>query len=329
MNVLSQSAAHFLSDPGHAGLIFAAAVGVAFSLMAWAAMLASAARTNPLRRRLNAVQSADVDAARTVSRLSQWIARLRPYVEPRAETQRRGLNERLLQAGLRSAHALSNLYSAKVLLALLLPSALVTAMWLYPDRGFSLGSLLFGVSWLAFIGWMLPNAYVSHRLEKRRRLLLGALPDALDLLVACTEAGLGLNAAIERVAGQMPLHNADLAMELQLVNAEIRAGVERGRALRNLADRTGLEDIRGLVALITQSMRFGTGIAETLRIYADEFRDRRTQRAEAAAALVGTKLIFPLCFCIFPSFFVVATGPAIVGVMKVLSSGDTVWPTSK
>jgi tight adherence protein C len=327
MNLLSQSLTSFLADPSRAGWVFAFAVGATFTLMVWAAALASAARSSPLRRRLDALS--DGGPAAPQGRLSKLISRLRPYLSPKEETTRRGLQERLMQAGLRSGHALSNLYACKALLAIALPAALVAGAWLYPNPRMTAGAVLALIVLLGAAGWLLPNLYVRHRLNDRRHELLNALPDALDLLVACTEAGLGLNAAMERVAEQMPANNSELAMELQLVNAEIRAGVDRTIALRNLADRTGLEDIRGLVALITHSMRFGTGIAETLRVYAEEFRDRRMQRAEAAAAVVGTKLIFPLCFCIFPAFFVVATGPAIVGVLRVLSAGDVEWPSSE
>jgi tight adherence protein C len=118
---------------------------------------------------------------------------------------------------------------------------------------------------------------------------------------------------------QLPASSPELAQELALVNAETRAGVDRGVALRNLGDRTGVEEIHGLVSLISHSTRLGSGIAGTLRIYADEFRDRRMQRAEELAATVGTKLLFPLILFMFPSFFVVAIGPAILGVMKAMA----------
>jgi tight adherence protein C len=109
-----------------------------------------------------------------------------------------------------------------------------------------------------------------------------------------------------------------LAEELALVNAQVRAGVDRVDALKDLADRTGLSDIRGLVSMLAQSMRFGVSIAETLRVYAEEFRDKRMQRAEEKAAMVGTKMIFPLVLCMFPAFFVVTVGPAVLGVLRVL-----------
>ena len=145
---------------------------------------------------------------------------------------------------------------------------------------------------------------------------MNGFPDALDILVICTEAGLGLNAALQRVTDELGVSYPELMEELEMVNAEIRIGVDRVVALRGLADRTGIEEIRGLVTLLTQSLRFGTSIAQTLRIYSEEFRDKRAQRAEEEAAKIATKMIFPLVFCMFPAFFIVAIGPAILGVMK-------------
>ena len=152
-------------------------------------------------------------------------------------------------------------------------------------------------------------------IERRKRRLYNGFPDALDLLVVCTEAGYGLKPALQRVADELVIGHPELSEELALVNSEMRAGVDRVDALRNLADRTGLEEIAGLVALLSQSLRFGTSIAESLRIYSEEFRDKRMQRAEEEAGKVSTKMVFPLVLCMFPAFFVVAIGPAIVGLL--------------
>jgi tight adherence protein C len=178
-----------------------------------------------------------------------------------------------------------------------------------------MGVLLIAVA--VGVGWLAPAIYVDKRKEGRMRRLLAAFPDALDLMVVCVESGLALPQAIERVADEMAVSQPELAMELALVNAQVRAGVPSTEALKQLAERTGLEDIRGLVSLLAQSIRFGTSVGATLRIYAEEFRDRRTQLAEEQAAKIGTKLVFPLILCLWPSFFLVAIGPAIIGVLKV------------
>ncbi|NBW90839.1 MAG: type II secretion system F family protein, partial [Gammaproteobacteria bacterium] len=171
----------------------------------------------------------------------------------------------------------------------------------------------------AFLGLILPNQWLEKRVERRQKRLRDAFPDALDLLVICVEAGLGLAAAIERVALELKYSHPDLAQELAVVNVEMRAGVDRETALQGLNTRTGLPEIRGLVGLLVQTLRFGTGIADTLRVYAAEFRDARTQQAEERAAKIGTKLIFPLIFCEFPAFFAVAIGPAALRIIDIFN----------
>ena len=177
--------------------------------------------------------------------------------------------------------------------------------------------LIYGLLVGAAIGLFGSNFVLEKLVEKRIKSLRNGFPDALDLLVVCVESGLGLSAAIQRVSDEVTVSHPDLAMELALVSAETRAGMDRAKALRNLADRTGLDDIRGLVSMLVQAMRFGTSIADTLRVYSEEFRDRRMQKAEEEAAKIGTKLLFPLVFCLFPSFFLVAIGPAIIRFVDV------------
>jgi tight adherence protein C len=138
-------------------------------------------------------------------------------------------------------------------------------------------------------------------------------------MVVCIESGLGLGQTIDRVADELMVSHPELAEELALVNAEMRAGVESVTALKNLADRTGLEDIRGLVSTLVQTLRFGTSVADGLRVYSEEFRDKRMQNAEERAAKIGTKMIFPLVFFMFPAFFVVAVGPAVVQMIDAFS----------
>ena len=140
-----------------------------------------------------------------------------------------------------------------------------------------------------------------------------ALVGAVVILSGCFGGDKNWNG--KDISGLMP----ELAFELATVNAEIRMGVQREQALRNLAERTGLEDIRGLVGLLVQTMRFGTGIADTLRVYSEEFRDKRTQKAEEQAAKMGTKLVFPLVLCMFPIFFIVAIGPAVIRIIDAFS----------
>jgi tight adherence protein C len=233
---------------------------------------------------------------------------------PRRDWERGKVSQTLVHAGIRAPNALTGFYAIKTILIILLPGSVLLIAAAFPH--FSTKQVAFAMILTAFLAITLPDAVLENLARKRKRKLRNGFPDALDLLVVCTEAGLGLNQAIDRVAFELSDNYPDLSQELELVNAEIRAGVKREDALRDLAHRTGLEDIRGLVALLTQSMRLGTGVAETLRIYAEEFRDKRMQHAEEVAAKIGTKMIFPLVVCLFPGFFVVILGPAVLRIIK-------------
>lgn len=300
----------------YASWIFGGAVGLTLVLIAVATLRTSGVLFDPLRRRLRTVEVSGGGEG------AGMLGQIGTMVQPRSEKARQTLRLSLIEAGWRDPGTLSVMYAVKATLTLALPALIVAGTLTLPAMRLSpaaTGALLIAG---ALAGWWLPNYVLHRRIQSRQRRLMDAFPDALDLLVACTEAGLGLNTAIERVADQLPASSPELAAELSLVNSEIRAGVDRMEALRNLAVRTGLKEIRGLVSLIMHSMRFGTSIATTLRVYADEFRDRRLQRAEEMAAKIGTKLVFPLVICIFPSFFVVAIGPALVGVLNVLTGVD-------
>jgi tight adherence protein C len=173
--------------------------------------------------------------------------------------------------------------------------------------------------WLGGFGWISPSWYVLRRVQRRRSDIQAALADALDLLVACVEAGMGLNQAMVRVADEVRNLSESLSEELSMVNLEIRAGTPRDRALRNLADRTGAEDIESLVSMLIQTERFGTSVGRALRVQASTLRQKRRQRAEEAAAKTTVKLVFPLVLFIFPALFVVVLGPAVIQVVDALA----------
>ena len=225
---------------------------------------------------------------------------------------------RLMNAGFRKPSAVADYYAIRFLLILLLPGIAFVVTQFIPDMSTqNIASTLI----LSLVAGIILPSYVPDKLiARRQRALRNAFPDALDMLVVCIEAGLGLQMALQRVADEIQVSHPVLADELHQVNNETRVGVDRILALRNMAIRTGLEDIRGLVASLDQSVRFGTSIADTLRVYSDEFRDKRLQRAEEMAAKIATKLIFPLTFCLWPSFFLVMVGPAVLGVLAVLAT---------
>ena len=173
---------------------------------------------------------------------------------------------------------------------------------------------------LFLLGLYLPAIWLRFKISERKNKLTEGLPDALDLLVICVEAGMGLDSAIQRVSEEIKMANIPLSDELRLYNLEVRAGKSRPEALRNLSTRTNLEDINSLVTLLIQTDQFGTSIAQTLRVYSDTFRTRRYQKAEEIAARLPVKLVFPTAMFIFPSLFIVILGPAFIRIFRVLSS---------
>jgi tight adherence protein C len=221
----------------------------------------------------------------------------------------------LIHAGLHSDNALA-IFSALRLLLLFIGAILtVIVLQIIPNASgiiiAYMGFFIMGVTFLT------PSLILTAMARSRMRALKVGFPDALDLLVVCCEAGLGLMAALQRVANVLSLSHPSLAGELDLVCKKVRAGLSIKVALNEFTERTGLVDIKGLNSAISQSIRLGTGIAETLRVFSDEYRDKRLQQAEEQAAKIAVKMIFPMMLCIWPSFFIVAVGPAVLKVMKV------------
>jgi tight adherence protein C len=221
----------------------------------------------------------------------------------------------LIAAGYRNDSALPILYGLKIIFC----AALVLLAFMFRNNVTSntiLGIVL--VAAAGFLGYFGPNFYLDHLVDKRRENLRLSLPDALDLMVITVEAGLGLDQAIQYVARELRITHPILAEELGLLNLEIRAGKRRAEALRNLADRTGESELRKLVAILIQTDKFGTSMADSLRTHSDFMRVRRRQEAEERAGKVGVKLVFPIFFFILPSMLLVAAGPGLLQVFKYL-----------
>jgi len=168
------------------------------------------------------------------------------------------------------------------------------------------------------IGFILPSFILDKKIANRQKNIQRAFPDALDMLVICSEAGLSLDAAIQRVTVELRFSQAILAEEFSLVVAEIQAGVDRKTAMKGLAERTGVKDIRGLMSTLTQCMMFGTSVTEALRVYSADLRDRRIQAAEETAAKIGAKMIFPLAVCLMPAFILIVMAPVFLSLAKVM-----------
>jgi tight adherence protein C len=222
-----------------------------------------------------------------------------------------------LKAGYRRENAPVIFFGIKALLAIVLALSFFWMKLFFLKTMTSLHFMLFGVMF-ALIGFYLPNLWLKLKVARRREEILKGFPEALDLMVVCVEAGTGLDAAINRVGEEMRLSNRVLSEEFKLLSLELRAGKPRGEALRNLAFRTDSEDVNSLVTLLIQTEKFGTSIAQALRVYSDSMRTKRHQRAEELAAKLPVKLVFPLVLFIFPSLFIVILGPAAIRVSKTL-----------
>jgi tight adherence protein C len=234
----------------------------------------------------------------------------------RREHRGRTIRELLVQAGHRRQEAVSVFWGTRMAILLALPVVCGGATLLV---GGSMKLVLFAAVWAALIGWMLPKLYLRSRASKRRKEIDRTLPDALDLLVVCMEAGLGLNQAIVRMADEIRHFSPATSDEFVLLNLEMRAGVPRAEALRRLGTRMGVADLRSLATMLIQADRFGTSVGQALRVHADTARQKRRQRAEEAAAKTTIKLIFPIVLCVFPSVFAVVLGPAMLGLLRSMA----------
>lgn len=221
--------------------------------------------------------------------------------------------QKLIRAGYRGQDAVPLYYSLRVLS--LVVGAVVIVSMVPTLQGRNL------IIWVVAGGavfWMLPAGFLRRKIRLRQKEIQIALPDALDMLVICVEAGLGLNQALVRVSDEVETMSSVLSEELQIVNLEMRAGTPREDALRNLGERTDVPDLRSLATMLIQTDRFGTSIAQALRVHSDTLRTKRRQRAEEAAAKTTIKMVPPLVFFIFPAIFVVVLGPAMLHLMNEL-----------
>ena len=229
---------------------------------------------------------------------------------PRSPKELGKLQLRLVQAGYRNDSALALFFGIRMAVAALAFALCATPILMRPNVMYALGAL--------GLGYVLPGVLLARMAKRRQHRIRLSLADALDLLVVSVEAGLGLDQAMSRVADELNVAYPELAEELRLVNLELRAGKARTEALRNLADRTGVDDLSSLVAMLIQTDKFGTSVAQSLRVFSDTLRTKRRQRAEEAAAKTGVKMVFPLVFCIFPAIWVVTIGPAAIKFMQVI-----------
>lgn len=222
---------------------------------------------------------------------------------------------RLIRAGIRSPNALIQLYGWKVLLGVGLPALVIVGTI---SMGGDPTERLLAIAALGGIGFFGPNEFVNLLARRRQKQVRRGLPNALDLMVVCVESGLGLDQAILQVAKELEHAHPEISEEFATVNYELKAGKRRSEALRNMAERTAVDDLKKLVAVLIQADRFGTGVGQSLRGHADYMRVQARQTAEEKAAKLGVKLVFPIFFCILPSLFVVTVGPVAVKIIREL-----------
>jgi tight adherence protein C len=298
-------------------LIFAAVLTAAAAMVQ-----SSASEKNPITLRLRELRMMhhgiiDPKYASRPPLLFRLLAQVGGFMP--AKNGSDALRTGLIRAGYRRGDAVLLFLGSKVLFAAALPilgsfTAYVLAL---PIRNVVTVTLV-----LAGIGFYLPTLWIAILSARRRSEIVAALPDSLDLMVVCVEAGLGIAAAIQRVGQEIRLASRALSDEFALVNSEMQTGVSRSDALRNLAERTGVEDIHALVAMLIQTDRLGTSIAQSLRSHADSMRTKRRQRAEQMARKASIKLAFPLVFLIFPALLLVILGPAGMQLIKALAAGE-------
>ena len=287
------------------------AVFIAVGLFTWSLANLAAERSSPTRRRLEALvatgQTALIGPEGTVA--VKTGGTLVPLSPKKMGAQQR----RLAEAGFFNPRAAT--YFSLIQVTLVVVFAAAPLLLLGTSRGML--TAIIGV----ILGYVAPGMVLDRRIRQRRRRIENGLPDALDLLIVSLEAGLALDQAILKCAEELAIAHPDLAEELRLVNVECRAGKPRLEAFKNFAARTKVDDVRSLVAMLVQTDRFGTSVAQALRTHAEVSRTKRRQRAEERAAKIGVKLVFPLVFCLFPAFYVVTLGPAIIKFIKAFGSG--------
>jgi tight adherence protein C len=290
--------------------MFAFLFGSALVMAAAYALMPS--RADIIDRRLDELTIDQVDAEEKRPRFQAVIGVLKRIGEkaPKSPREMGALRLRLVQAGFRRDEALTMFFGIRVAFALALFTLFSTSIMARPNILIALGAL--------GLGYILPGMVLARMAKRRAHQIRLALADMLDLLVVSVEAGLGLDQALQRVGQELAFAYPALSDELRLINLELRAGKPRSEALRNLADRTGVDDLSSLVTMLIQTDKFGTSVAQSLRVYSETLRTKRRQRAEEAAAKTGVKMVFPLVICIFPAIWVITIGPAAIKFITVL-----------
>ena len=285
------------------------AVGAVFVSVAFATgyvIVEVLRRRAPARQRLHGTGAAGVLAANQpldAGALDPRLARATRFL-PKSPKDLSKLQKRMARAGYHGA--MPPIVFSLCELGLPIVLMLLCLYFLGTTSGLLIGALL------AVVGYMVPGFWLSRQVELRKKLIANELPDALDLVIVCIEAGMGLDQAIAKSAEELAVSHRALSEELGIITTEIRAGKPRMEAFKNFAERTKVDEVRALVSMLVQTDRFGTSVAQALRIQSEVSRTKRRQRAEERAQKIGVKLVFPLVFCLFPAMFVITIGPSVI-----------------
>jgi tight adherence protein C len=290
-------------------LVFLVATGTTLFIM-------SKVLANKTQQRLASLNKPEEGESWTET-LIKLAGPLAKITAPDGDWHKSPIRVKFMQAGWKSEDAPTLFFGAKTALAAGFAVTLYIGLQV---TGSSLhgNPLILTVLLAAMAGFYLPNLVLRRAITRRTRELFEAFPNAADLLLVCVESGLGLDAALTKVTEEMALQSPVLAQELHIVNLEIRAGLSRAQALKNLATRTGISEIGVFTTMLIQADKFGTSMGDAIRVFSDDLRDKRMQRAEEVAAKVQTKMLFPLVVCIFPAISMVILGPAGIRIVKVI-----------
>ncbi len=305
-----------LADPVAVGWIFVAGLGLLSFLVIFLLLSLFPTLSHPLKGRIKSLTKDDISTQPTTDpfdRAQRLVERLGRGLTPKDTEKRDRMTAKLIQAGYRSPHALRLFLGSKIVgMGVLLALAVLVILATGPVRP---NIAMIYISLALALGLMGPEILLNRQLKRRQIAIRRALPDALDLLVVCSEAGLGLNAAIQRVAMEIEIQHLDLAQEFKLAMLQMSVGMDTSYALRQMVDRTGLPEMRSLVSTLDQAIRFGTSITSTLRSYSDEMRETRLQRAQEEAAKVGVKMLIPIAVCMLPAILVITIAPIALKLM--------------
>ena len=285
------------------GLILLATVLIIFTL----SLLLVGAKS-PLKAKLSQLKSTGGVEKQRSKRLENTLESLAPAMKSSNSKESQSIREQLMHAGYLDASALTIFYAVKGI-ALVFGLLMAAGFFFFaPDMPMRNLAMIVSVA----VGMYGPNVVLSYMVDKRQSKIRSGIPDALDLLVVCTESGLGFNAALRRVADELTISHPEFADELDTVCVKVKAGVELSDAFNDLIHRTGLKEIAGLVTMLAHASRIGGSLSQTLREYTEDYRDKRNQEIEEIAAKIPTKMIFPLLIFIWPCFFIVAIGPSML-----------------